>query len=231
MPHHIKTSFLEAFKRFSACNFIMKTAIDTKDKELFNQYSNVYTMKWINQRNILSHSKTKAFITHAGANSINEAVISGVPMITIPLFGDQKHNAAMVVNKNLGIYFRLSDITKNRLIDALEEILLNPRFKSSSKKIREQLQDKIITEDNQFITDHPFVRPSVHQSFHPSVLPPVRTPVIQSICLSVRIYISPSVHLSDVSLFVHLFFRPSIPSFRPPVLLCVFPKNTCLPAG
>uniref|UniRef100_A0A914BYH1 glucuronosyltransferase n=1 Tax=Acrobeloides nanus TaxID=290746 RepID=A0A914BYH1_9BILA len=78
MPHHIKTSFLEAFKRFSACNFIMKTAIDTKDKELFNQYSNVYTMKWINQRNILSHSKTKAFITHAGANSINEAVISGL---------------------------------------------------------------------------------------------------------------------------------------------------------
>ena len=53
MPYHIKTSFLEAFKRFPACNFIMKTAIDTKDKELFNQYSNVYTMKWINQRNIL----------------------------------------------------------------------------------------------------------------------------------------------------------------------------------
>merc|ERR1711957_1136919 len=34
-----------------------------------------------------------AFLTHAGANSMHEALSLGVPMVVVPVFGDQPVNA------------------------------------------------------------------------------------------------------------------------------------------
>ncbi|EDL37976.1 mCG17781, isoform CRA_a, partial [Mus musculus] len=40
------------------------------------------------------HPKTKAFITHGGTNGIYEAIYHGVPMVGVPMLGDQPHNIA-----------------------------------------------------------------------------------------------------------------------------------------
>ncbi|XP_038881237.1 UDP-glycosyltransferase 73C3-like isoform X2 [Benincasa hispida] len=53
---------------------------------------------WAPQVLILSHSSIGGFLTHCGANGIQEGVCSGVPLVTWPLFSDQFINEQLVVN-------------------------------------------------------------------------------------------------------------------------------------
>ncbi|KAJ3016101.1 hypothetical protein HKX48_004192 [Thoreauomyces humboldtii] len=60
-------------------------------------------LSWAPQHLILSHPSTGAFVTHAGWNSVLEAVGTGTPMVAWPLFGDQTFNAQLVKSKGLGV--------------------------------------------------------------------------------------------------------------------------------
>lgn len=65
----------------------------------------------------------------AGVNSINEAIHFGVPLICIPMFGDQPSNASMIEQRRLGLYLHIVNPRTNQKItaadirSALEEIL------------------------------------------------------------------------------------------------------------
>lgn len=58
---------------------------------------------WIAQRMILEHAQCRAFITHAGQGSIAEAVYHQVPMLAMPMFGDQPHNGHRVQEAGIGL--------------------------------------------------------------------------------------------------------------------------------
>ncbi|PSS24207.1 Hydroquinone glucosyltransferase [Actinidia chinensis var. chinensis] len=51
---------------------------------------------WAPQAQILNHGSTGGFLTHCGWNSILESVVNGIPLISWPLYAEQKMNAAML---------------------------------------------------------------------------------------------------------------------------------------
>ena len=58
-----------------------------------------------------------------------ESAYYGVPMIGIPLFGDQHFNMKSYVNKNIAIKLDLKDIAQERFTNTVIEIVKNPIYK------------------------------------------------------------------------------------------------------
>ncbi|ORY29879.1 hypothetical protein BCR33DRAFT_857498 [Rhizoclosmatium globosum] len=87
----------------------------------------IQVLPWLAQRGVLEHSVTKVFITHGGLSSIHESVFGGVPMLLIPLFGDQPLNAIHVQDAGIGV--RIKDkltFVPSEVLDAVDSILNAP---------------------------------------------------------------------------------------------------------
>jgi glucuronosyltransferase len=95
--------------------------------ELDGKPDNVMIGKWLPQNDILAHKRTKLFISHAGMGSLVEAKNYGVPIMAIPIFGDQYMNAKSVVKENWGILVNFDNLQLETFIESLQEMLNNPK--------------------------------------------------------------------------------------------------------
>ncbi|XP_048220638.1 UDP-glucuronosyltransferase 2B17-like isoform X3 [Perognathus longimembris pacificus] len=93
---------------------------------------NTRLYKWLPQNDLLGHPKTKAFITHGGANGIYEAIHHGVPMVGIPLFGEQHDNIAHMVAKGAAVQLDIRTLSSKDLLRALETVINNPLYKKNA---------------------------------------------------------------------------------------------------
>ncbi|PIO72251.1 glycosyltransferase family 28 protein [Teladorsagia circumcincta] len=132
MPMEWKMVFLESFKRFPNYQFLVRYESDDIKGNLS---SNVHLFKWFPQTDILNHPKTKALITHGGYNSFQEAILTGVPLITIPLFGDQPKNARLAEHHGFGIVLHKAELTVTALSAAIQEVLTNSKFKKRAERL------------------------------------------------------------------------------------------------
>uniref|UniRef100_A0A7E4VYD5 glucuronosyltransferase n=1 Tax=Panagrellus redivivus TaxID=6233 RepID=A0A7E4VYD5_PANRE len=60
----------------------------------------VFIDKWLHHRDLISHPKMLAFITHGGQNSINEAAAAGVLLLSLPVF-QQPQNTKLIKYRGL----------------------------------------------------------------------------------------------------------------------------------
>lgn len=56
-----------------------------------------------------------------------EAVHSGVPMVGIPLFGDQEVNIRSYVSEGFAVKLHFNSITKESILQALKTVLYDKR--------------------------------------------------------------------------------------------------------
>jgi UDP:flavonoid glycosyltransferase YjiC (YdhE family) len=59
--------------------------------------------------------------------SIMEALVHGVPIVGIPLYGTNFHNLAKVKNNGLGVIVQKNLLTEKTLYSAMKEVLDNPK--------------------------------------------------------------------------------------------------------
>ncbi|KAM6150518.1 LOW QUALITY PROTEIN: UDP-glucuronosyltransferase 2A1-like [Erethizon dorsatum] len=106
-----------------------------KGKEPATLGPNTWLFDWIPQNDLLGHPKTKAFITHGGANGIYEAIYHGVPMVGIPLFADQPDNIAHMKAKGAAVEVNMNTMTSADLLSALRAVINDPSYKENAMRL------------------------------------------------------------------------------------------------
>ncbi|KAL2780354.1 UDP-glucuronosyltransferase 2B15 precursor [Daubentonia madagascariensis] len=96
---------------------------------------NTRLYNWMPQNDLLGHPKTKAFITHGGANGIYEAIYHGVPMVGIPLFADQPGNIAHMKAKGVAVRVDFNTMSSTDLLNALKTVIKDPTYKENVMKL------------------------------------------------------------------------------------------------
>ena len=85
-------------------------------------------MPWIPQNDVLGQANTKLFISHCGNNAQYEALYHAVPIICLPIFGDQHYNALRIHRKGLGPFLNMAEFTAENLVSKIDELLRNNTF-------------------------------------------------------------------------------------------------------
>jgi hypothetical protein len=134
---HLFTVLVEACKHFADRYAII---VSTGDEKTYTKYAN----SALNSDNILlvPHTpqveilkRAHLFITHAGMNSVSEAVNYGVPIICLPLSGDQPFVAWRVADElQLGIRLQPDDsLTVERVKSTINTILSDPSYRERAQ--------------------------------------------------------------------------------------------------
>lgn len=91
------------------------------------------TQLYIKYETFTEHENLLLVISQGGLLSITEATYHGVPMIGIPIFGDQFVNVDQMVHRGCGLRVDFSPDLPNRIREAINEILSNSRYKHLHK--------------------------------------------------------------------------------------------------
>lgn len=112
------------------------------ETELPNVPHNVKIGKWLPQDDILAHPNVKLFISHCGKGGITEAKYHGVPILAIPLFGDQFSNAVNIVNEGWAVNLPLSDMNADTFSIVLDEALNNSTYARVARTLSNLNRDR-----------------------------------------------------------------------------------------
>jgi glucuronosyltransferase len=70
----------------------------------------------------------KLFITHGGLLSTQEASYNGVPLVGIPMMGDQLMNVLHSENLGYAVSLPYATVTKEAVLSAVKKILSDPKY-------------------------------------------------------------------------------------------------------
>lgn len=62
-------------------------------------------------------------MSHAGNGGTTEAIHYGVPMVAMPIVGDQPANAAAIEESGLGVQLQVRDLNEENLLNAFKKVL------------------------------------------------------------------------------------------------------------
>ncbi|CAO2639486.1 UDP-glucuronosyltransferase 2A2 [Lemmus lemmus] len=97
--------------------------------------SNTRLFDWIPQNDLLGHPKTRAFITHGGANGIYEAIYHGIPMVGVPMFVDQPDNIAHMKAKGAAVEVNMNTMSSADFLNAVRTVINDPSYKENAMRL------------------------------------------------------------------------------------------------
>ncbi|NXK40968.1 UD11 glucuronosyltransferase, partial [Piprites chloris] len=136
-----------------------------------NLPKNVKLVKWLPQNDLLAHPKTRAFITHGGSHGVYEGICNAVPMVLMPLFGDQMDNAKRVESRGAGLTLNILEMTSQDISSALKAVINDKKYKENIQRLSDLHLDRPIHPLDlavhwvEFVMRHkgaPHLRPAAH---------------------------------------------------------------------
>jgi MGT family glycosyltransferase len=117
----------------------MSTGKKCDVSELIEIPSNFMVKSYFPQLEVLK--RAEVFITHAGFNSVNEALYFGVPMLALPQVNDQHMVAKRLVSMHLGMAESMKELSSEILRSKTEALLLNRKVKESCIQISQKMRE------------------------------------------------------------------------------------------
>lgn len=136
LPAETRKMFLRAFSK------IEHTVLWKFEENLTGLPENVVIRKWLPQQEILAHKNTKLFITHGGLLSTTETIHHGIPILAIPVYADQKLNAATALASGYGLTIHYDNLTESYFDQCLFDLLHNRRYTTRAKEISKIYHDR-----------------------------------------------------------------------------------------
>ena len=99
--------------------------------------SNTIIVKQAPQLELLKRSSL--CITHAGLNTVLEALTQGVPQVAIPVTHDQPGVAARIANRKTGVVTSLDKLTAAHLSELVSEVLEDSSYRNNARRIQEAI--------------------------------------------------------------------------------------------
>ncbi|XP_059612720.1 UDP-glycosyltransferase UGT5-like [Phlebotomus argentipes] len=136
-PTEKRNAILRVFSRLP-----VKVLWKWEDDTLPGKPENVLIRKWFPQDDILAHPNVRFFITHGGLLSTMEATYHGVPVIGIPIFGDQMMNMAKAEAAGYGLTVKFGNFSEESISWAINELLSNDKYSIRAKTISARFRDQ-----------------------------------------------------------------------------------------
>ncbi|ELU15115.1 hypothetical protein CAPTEDRAFT_142924 [Capitella teleta] len=112
------------------------------NKENLTIPDNVIISNWLPQNDLLAQTKVKAFVSHCGNNGLYEALYHGVPLVGMPLRGDQFYYARCVSHKGFGKLVEFTKFSPEELVMAIEEVVNNQTYREKIRKASLMFHDR-----------------------------------------------------------------------------------------
>ncbi|XP_028175156.1 UDP-glucuronosyltransferase 2B20-like [Ostrinia furnacalis] len=113
------------------------------DKDVLpGQSGNIRISKWLPQSDLLRHPNIKLFITQGGLQSTDEAITAGVPLIGMPMLGDQWFNVEKYVYHKIGMRVDMETLTEERFKEAVEKIIGDESYRQNIKRLGVLMRDQ-----------------------------------------------------------------------------------------
>lgn len=98
---------------------------------------NVLLYKRVAQTSLLP--QCALFVTHGGNNSVQEAMQAGIPMLVVPIAGEQIYNAERVRWLGLGERANIDDTDSQQLSSLIQAMLTKPDYRQVAEGIARKL--------------------------------------------------------------------------------------------
>ncbi|XP_055851746.1 UDP-glucosyltransferase 2 [Episyrphus balteatus] len=112
-----------------------------EDESIQNLPKNVMIKKWMPQNDILAHKNVILFITHGGLFGTQEGIHWGVPMLCMPLYGDQHRNTIKSVREGYALPIVFSKLTETELVTKIKQLVENPEYTRKAKELSTLFRD------------------------------------------------------------------------------------------
>lgn len=113
-----------------------------EDGPMAGQPANVLLLPWVPQADVLAHPNMRLFITHGGRGGLNEARYHGVPVLGMPVFGDQPNNIMETVAEGWGLPLDYHALTEASFEHGLLEVLNNGSYRQVVQKSAALFRDR-----------------------------------------------------------------------------------------
>ncbi len=157
LPLKVTKMFLEAFRTMSSYRVIWQYRVNITH---LRPSENVRTQTYLPINDLLGHKKTKLYITCGALHSQQEALFHGVPILSVPINGFQRHSARKAQYYGYGLTLDIHTATLMDVVGHINKMLLTAEFEKNVEEAAYIIQRRargpatVVTEAINIVIDH-----------------------------------------------------------------------------